>query len=589
MTPSGEFNGAVVNPDLLRDTQGNLLANEDQKQGLLNPYDFYSADLNIMNNLPYNASAGESIYKIKAKNTGCGTRYIEIGCVDTAVVLTILAEVPLNNGSTSFRPPVAGTWKPLYTIDKVRMDRLPRLPQISDGSHGTIGGPRGFEDWLVPQVDLYGKVSGFGEFFRGTVPHAAQPDYGATQSQYYLESISQLFGLETNEEKEPGTYSLMQRGIDIYAIYKMGISFSSGAGQFAGKKPALTFFAAMYDDLDILNEVRAIASDPNALENTTFQEDSQIYRGVNGVALWGDQNGLDNIHWYFSALYPRLDTQGSSADPYGYIDGPAGGIHPDPDQTRDRQYVTTVGGVFIGYAFLQNLMPWYAYAAGDPEIIEWSDRIYRGYGVDNFDGGLWTAPDPVAPVDSNDYEDCNPFRLYSTGVTGCSGYMETWGPSPEDFSNYIAHNGDPMTDGRMPLLHGHQLSFTRLIRVVQNHWDELRPCSDPNNPSYPCDGLGSTPNTLSVDTPGVVELENMIVTSITNQGITVSDRTEKFYDKIAIKLYSITGALIAEKNGNGTELTLEWNESATLSKSEVYIVQFYMDDKKFVNKIVVSY
>ncbi len=586
ITPDGEFNGAMVNPDLLRDPNNPaiLLPFTQQKQGVLNTYSHYEPTLNLMNSLPYLASPGESIYKALGTTVGCGTSSIYAGCVQTATILTILSEIPPERGVNTFRPPFHGDWKPLYDTANVKMNRLPNLPQASDGNNGIIGGEFGFMHWLTPEIELYHQ--GLGEFHRAVIPHAAQPPYGSDQALQLLEDITQVFGLETAEEKRMAVYSLIQKGIDNYGVFKMGVPFSSGAGQHMGKKPALAFFAAMYDDIQILEAVRAIALDEDLQNNAFFQEDAQIRMGNGGVPLWGDINGYNDVHLYFSRLYPRIDTKGTNGDPYRYIDGPAGGIHPDPNQTADRNYLPVVGALHVGYAFLQHLMPWFKHAANDPEIIAWSDRMYSGYGVPNFDGGLWTKPDPVAPYDSNETSECSPFRLYSTGITNCNLYMSTWGPNPTDVSDFIAHNGDPNTDGRMPQLHGVQINFTRVPVILRDHWDELRACADPNNPNYPCTGLGEEPNGQPLHTVDDVtsHRDKLIITSNAEM---ILFKASKSYQNIQLKVYALTGALITSKKGSGHTIELKKSETG-IASSNVYIYKLFLDNDIYTGKIVIE-
>ncbi|OJJ14972.1 hypothetical protein BKI52_41195 [marine bacterium AO1-C] len=491
MTPDGELNPALVNPeDVPRDASGNPVG--EKKQGLLKAYNTYDASMNLMNQLPYQARGGESIYKAKSqKGLSCDTKSIRPGCIATATILTVLSEAPPNNGATVFRPPLHGTWKPLYSTTKVKMNRLPRLPQVSNGTNGVIGGPNGFERWAPPEIELYHK--GFSELHRAVKPHLAQGGYAATQAQYLIEDIIKLFGQETEEEKRPGTYSIIQKGIDNYAVFKMGVPFSTGAGQHLGKKPPIVFFAAMYDDPVLLEEVRAISLDPKSTQVSYFQEDYQVRLGHSGMAIWGD--AFDDIHGYFNRIYPKEDGKGTDADPFGYIDGPAGIIYEDPRTSPKRNYLSVAAGPLIGYAFLQHLMPWLKYAAGDPEILLFADRFYSGYGIENFNGGMWTLPDPVAPYDRRE-SNCDPRKLNSTGITGCNYYGVTWGPDLNDYSKFIGHGGDPKTKGRAPDHHGYTMPLTRVHSLVTNQWDKLRDCSDPASPNYPCNGLGEVPKVL---------------------------------------------------------------------------------------------
>ncbi|TCI93514.1 T9SS type A sorting domain-containing protein [Tenacibaculum sp. M341] len=581
ITPSGEINGAMLNPDLLRNSSGELISLDNQKQGILNMYDHYSSDLNLMTQLPANIEGNSSVFKISTRTSNCGTRAIEDGCVDTAVVLTILKEVPENRGANLFRPPFHGKEKPFYTTDKVKLNRLPKLSQVSNGTNGIIGGVNGYEHWLVPQIDLY--HGGMGEFHRATIPHASQTPYAADQAKDFLDDLGNLFGKESDEEKRAAVYSLLQKGIDNYAIYKMGVSFQSGAGQHLGKKPPITLLGALYDDTTIFEDIRSIASNKEAIEKRFFQEDAQVKMGKSGMAIWGDELGVENIHWYFARMYPNIDTQGSAADPYGYIDGPAGGIHPDDTQTRDRNYMGVAGGPIIGYAFLQHLMPWFKHAAGDEEVLLWSDRIYKGYGIDGFDGGLWTLPDPVAPRDLNESGNCKPFKLYSTGISECTKYMQTWGPVESNLEEFIGHGKDPNTHGRMPELHGTKINFNRLPSLTRNLWNDLRPCSDPNNASYPCEGLGELPEAVLSTDEINIEKETELSLSFTKDTFKIT--TIKNYSEITVDLYSILGKELTTKKDTGNSTTLKLSKKK-FNTNSLYVYRVSLDGEVYSGKFL---
>lgn len=583
ITPTGEENGAMVNPDLLRDGDNALLDKGVQKQGILPMYDHYRADLNLMNELPYQATGNESIFKVKSQTSGCGTRGIADGCVSTATVLTVLSEPPLDNGSKTFRPPFHGGFKPLFTTDKLKMDRLPALPQLTTNYEELLIETR---QWLSPQIELY--HSGLGEFHRATIPHLAQTPYAADQAMTMLEQISGTFASGDIPDKEACLLPIIQKGIDNYGVFKMGVPFSSGAGQHLGKKPPLALFAALYDDRELLEEIRAIALDESYQDKLFFQEDAQIRMGPEGMAVWGDFDPtFESIHWYFSRLYPRLDGNGTLGDPYRYIDGPAGGIYPDENETDDRNYINVAGGPLISYAFLQHLMPWYKYAAGDPELLLWSDRIYKGYGIEDFDGGLWTVPDPVAPYDTNE-SGCKPFKMYSTGITDCNNYGVTWGPNLDDPAKFIPHNGDPFKDGRMPELHGHKIAFNRLIDVVENHWDDLRSCADPTHPDYPCSGLGSeldfSPTDPEDNVLGV-DLDESALVTITKSGSTLNFEVDQRVKRFEIAIYSINGKRVFSKQAEGNEIRVSLHQLLSVQR-ELLIYHIVTDDSAVAGKLM---
>ncbi len=504
--PAGEANGAMVNPQ------------SKTHQGYLPMYSSYDPALNIMTQLPYQASPDESLIKSVSKTSGCGTSAILAGCVATSDALTIVAQVPENSGKTVLRPGIHGKDKLYVSTSKIRLDRLPKLLQPSSGRdlasfRSTASGI--VRRWSVPHHEISRDTRYFsGEFYRATSPSNVVDDYAAGQASQYQTDLWSLFGTESTEEKAKAVYALMQKGIDIYSGYKLGVKFGSGAGQHLGKKPAMVFFAAMYADDAILEEVRAIASNKQLEDQEYFQEDAQVRRSKTGVAIWGGK-GDEGRYWnyYRAGLMKELglggtgDANGSTGDPYDYIDGPAG-------SSLGKSYQGIATGTFIAYAFNQHLMPWYKYAAGDSEILEYVDRYYKGRGVPNFDGGLWAAYDKCAAVSDADLAStgCRADRGYKLNhlmgvrrpttsevlsATGCIDYMIKWGPDLTDPGNCIEISANQSTyyDGRWGRIiddvHDRNRGVVYLNSFVPSNWDALRDCSDPNHASYPCVGLGS--------------------------------------------------------------------------------------------------
>lgn len=84
-----------------------------------------------MPSLPYTARPGDSILKVislQKPNDDCDADSTR-SCLLTAAVLTVLGEVPPDNGATVLRPPYFGTDKPLFsTVDMdANLGILPRL------------------------------------------------------------------------------------------------------------------------------------------------------------------------------------------------------------------------------------------------------------------------------------------------------------------------------------------------------------------------------------------------------------------------------------------------------------------------------
>ena len=421
IAPEGSIHGAEVNPGI------NIVnGSTNNKQGILPMYASYNPSYDVMTQLPYAATPGQSIFKAYNKTSGCGAPAIEAGCISTDDVLTVLNDVPPNNGATIFRPPFEGVSKPLFSTDKVKFGRLPALSAISTltGTAAPQNMSAIINQWQVPHYETAHGAGFSGEFQRATSPSGVIDDYAASQAQQYLQSMLSVFGTQSVTLKTPAVYALIQTGIDDYGAFKLGIPFGTGAGQHLGKKPALTFFASLYDDPSILSEVRSIATNPTY--NGFFQEDAQIYRGAGGMVVWGDPVSPDNEARYWSGYIGEwmsrnrggtgYDSNGAGSDPYGYIDGPGGG--PSPTQLLGRNYqFCCSAGIMIDFAFAQHLMPWLEYADGDKEIIEYADRVYTGRNVAGFSGGFWSGNDPCAPMDPRESLSCGPFSV--AGRTQC--------------------------------------------------------------------------------------------------------------------------------------------------------------------------
>ncbi|MFP4017502.1 MAG: hypothetical protein ACLFUI_10775 [Halanaerobiales bacterium] len=92
------------------------------------------ADGSLVPELPYAAEGGQSLVKVvsrhpdEAKKSGRGA-------LQTAVVLTIVDEIPPDNGLTVFRPPYVGDDKLQYSVDSLQKELLPSYAYtIPEGS-----------------------------------------------------------------------------------------------------------------------------------------------------------------------------------------------------------------------------------------------------------------------------------------------------------------------------------------------------------------------------------------------------------------------------------------------------------------------
>ncbi len=471
--------GAEVNPIV------------DGFQGLMPMYpDLYRASRNIMLQLPYTANPGDSIFKsyvITAVGPtltvpyhlggGGGTKpkCRPPGCVGSNDVLTILPAIPPNNGATVFRPPFSGTWKPLFTTDKVRFERLASIPAVSATFKG--GFQANADRAVYMQLPAMYELLSAGDTYRDIVPLYAMEGYARDQATAFDGSVHLTLGSETNTQKAPIVYALMQKGIDKYAMFRAGIGFGSGAGQRLGKKGPIAYFAALYDDTSILNQVRAIATDPKY--RGFFQEDTQVKRNKFGVPIWGDF-APESYYWseYMSEWRGFNGYVGGAVggrgDPYGYIDGGSG------KSTKSYQGVTS--GPFAIFTFNQLLMPWYRYANGYDALIEYIDRM-RGRNTLGNVGGWYGKSDLCAGVDTRELPTCDPFN-----ESTCKYYKKTWGPDPVNPGQCLLHSANPATtlNGRWTNLHGANSDPTEGFgnAVTNSLWNSLRDCLDPAHSTY---------------------------------------------------------------------------------------------------------
>lgn len=474
--PSGVDNSAESNPST------------DLESGILTGWGGYVASKNIMTKLPYDAKPGESIIKMVAKSpsSACINPEAKVkGCAAAFDVLTILNTVPPDNGATIFRPPYAGSEKPLRTLAQVRKERLPRIQAISDMKVGKSSFPDIVARWNSPGYELCRRWQIYGQKHRSAMAmDVIGADYGADYANAYLSDMLSLFGTETSAQKDAAVYALMQQGFDNYAIYKLGIPFGSGAGQLLGVKPTIVFSAALYDDRAVMKDVHDAVNKPWT-SMPWFQEDDQVFKTANSATpVWGNRDG-ELTYWTRIFLG---DNNKTGADPYGYIDGPPGGPPDHRPDNNSYMYCCSIGP-YASYVFASHLMPYMSYTGNNFTLSQFIDRSWNGRGVPGFSGGWWGAPDPCAPPDPNESAACNPW----TGGFDCLFYKKTWGPDPNNPGECIHHNGDPMKDGRYSNLQGapHPPSeWYRLSYITLSLWSTLRDCADPAHPTYPCAGLG---------------------------------------------------------------------------------------------------
>ncbi|MGO1069354.1 hypothetical protein [Lysobacter sp. CA199] len=349
---SGDHNGFEVNPSRV-DRHGF----DDNAVGY---------DATLVPTLPYSAAANQSIVKAISLADDDKT------ALDTAAVLTVLAAAPPDDGSNSFRPPYFGRNKPLYSVDRLRLDRLPAYAALPDmPSLSALS-----EDYARVQLDHQ-----LGWMADQIHPKQNMPDYGAQIAIDAAAASLRLMVQGDAAERRQLAIHLVQYGIDLDAAMQGGLHFHADGGHRHGRKLILALSALLLDD-------PAMAARVRDFQQGTFQEDDQLYVGAgSGTVLFGSQCS--------AAEYWENQNTGNGSrdcrDPYGYIDG--GQIPGDY-----YQLCCTAKG-YKAAALALRLMPQLRCIWTDDRILRYADRWVQH--------GAWTQPDPYQPR-GNGARDNNP-------------------------------------------------------------------------------------------------------------------------------------------------------------------------------------
>jgi len=185
----------------------------------------------------------------------------------TAAILTCLDKVP---PSDAFRPPYAGTEKPVFRAKDIKWELLPRLKaagEVPSWDEFERYFQRAWIDHLMSweQQEL--------------VPNENGPNYGREHAR--IVSIASLMTMldVTKEKKEKLTIGLIQRGIDLYGLARVGGSWNEGGGHSSGRKWPILYASIMLGNPSLAD------LPPTAF----FQEDTQTYYGkgwFGQTALW---------------------------------------------------------------------------------------------------------------------------------------------------------------------------------------------------------------------------------------------------------------------------------------------------------------
>lgn len=175
----------------------------------------------------------------------------------TAAVLTSLDKVPPKD---AFRPPYAGTEKPIFQAKDINWNKLPRLEPT-----GEVPSWQQFERYFQrPWID---HLMSWEQ--QQLVPNENGPNYGREHARVVsLASVMLLLDVP-KEKKEKLTIGMVQRGIDLYGLAMVGGYWNEGGGHSSGRKWPILFASLMLDN-PTLTELP---------DTAFFQEDTQTYYG----------------------------------------------------------------------------------------------------------------------------------------------------------------------------------------------------------------------------------------------------------------------------------------------------------------------
>lgn len=269
MTPafSGTRNGWQVNPA------------SGEAQGLDDRLDGFQA--NLVPALPYTANAGMSIIKAVSHAAGCGLDNSHMPCLDTAAVLTVLGAVPANNGQNTFRPPYAGSTKPLFTTTQLQTGLLPSLAPVA-GAPTLATVTRRFQRVQVDYANYWtGRYMhpawNYTYHDNPSVASGASQDIWAYGSEIANDADEGALRLMLNESvsvKMPALINYVQYGIDVYGMHNSGVTWEADGGHMQGRKVAAVFAAMLLNDATMKSEISNAAYG-------TYGDDGHVYLTTN--------------------------------------------------------------------------------------------------------------------------------------------------------------------------------------------------------------------------------------------------------------------------------------------------------------------
>lgn len=255
----------------------------------------------LMPSLPYSASAGDSIVKVKSWNPNsygpgsqCGPSGSppddDYSCIDDVAILTVLAAAP---PADAFRPPYVAmaAGKRMHTLAESDLSDWPNLATLP----GNAPSPTTVRSlWGCPILDHW--VTPLHRNFHGknciVKPNGNAADYDAEISMVTsMTALRTMHGDLQESEKRELLIPLVQFGIDLYymlAEYSPNMHWAPWGGYGSGRKLPILLAGRFLRNDDMLGIGTTYGGPPAGWScSKYFGEDGQTYYGEGGVALFG--------------------------------------------------------------------------------------------------------------------------------------------------------------------------------------------------------------------------------------------------------------------------------------------------------------
>ena len=195
-----------------------------------------------------------------------------------AAVLTCLAEAP---PADAFRPPYAGSKKPIHRLASVKWNILPKLKPVGEVPSWELFERYLQRPWLDHVSSWLTQVSG---------PSENQPSYGREFSRVVSLASLMLMLDVPKERKEKLMIGFVQLGIDLHGLTQSGREWPGDGGHWNGRKWPILFAGLMLSN----SEMRQLPA------GLIFSEDQQTYYGKG----WCGQTALFQMVGHHGARQP---------------------------------------------------------------------------------------------------------------------------------------------------------------------------------------------------------------------------------------------------------------------------------------------